>query len=130
MGKPVNSNVKRADTVPLNMKVNKEVFSDFKDELAYRGHAMNTILETFMRQYANGRFNISYSDIIQWKDDDSEIDTLSTPINKEIYLKFKTICKDEGYFLKHVITAFMYEFTNNNYIMEFVRDDKFNKEVD
>lgn len=128
MGKPVNSNVKRAETAPLNMKVNKEVFSDFKDELAYRGHAMNTILETFMKQYADERFDIPYSHIIQWKDDDSETDTLSTPINKEIYLKFKATCKDSGYFLKHVITAFMYEFTNNNYIMEFVDVDKLNKE--
>ena len=55
MGKPVSSNVKRAETTALNTKVNKEVFNNFKDSLAYKGYAMNTILEVFMQQYSNGK---------------------------------------------------------------------------
>lgn len=120
MGKPVNSNVKRAETTALNTKVNKEVFDNFKDALAYRGYAMNTILEIFMQQYANGRFNLSHEDIIKFKNDDSEVDTLNTTFNKEIYLSFKAMCKGNGYFVKHVIMAFMENFANGSYVMEYV----------
>lgn len=120
MGKPVNSNVKRAETTALNTKVNKEVFNNFKDALAYRGYAMNTMLEIFMQQYANGRFSLRHDDIIKFKNDDSEVDTLNTTFNKEIYLNFKSACKGNGYFVKYVIMAFMENFSNGNYIMEYV----------
>ena len=119
MGKPVTSNVKRAETTALNTKINKEVFSDFKDTLAYYGYAMNTVLEVFMNQYANKRIDIEHEHIIQWKKDDSEVDTLNTTFNKEIYLKFKAVCKDNGYFVKHVITSFMHKFANGDYVMEY-----------
>ena len=120
MGKPVNSNVKRAETTALNTKVNKEVFNNFKDALAYRGYAMNTMLEIFMNQYANGRFNLKHEDVVKFKNDDSEVDTLNTTFNKEIYLNFKSACKGNGYFVKHVIMAFMENFSNGNYIMEYI----------
>ena len=64
MGKPVTSNVKRADTTALNTKVNKEVLTNFKDCCAYLGYSMNVPLETFMQQYANGRFDINREDIL------------------------------------------------------------------
>lgn len=128
MGKPVSSNVKRAETTALNTKVNKEVFNNFKDCLAYKGYAMNTILEVFMQQYANGKINIEHEDIIKWKMDDSEVDTLNTTFNKEIYLDFKTTCKGKRYFVKHVIVAFMEKFSNGDYVMEYVEVNKSNKE--
>lgn len=121
MGKPVVSNVKRAETTSLNTKINKEVFSDFKDTLAYYGYAMNTVLEVFMNQYANKRIYIKHEHIIQWKKDDSEVDTLNTTFNKEIYLKFKATCKENGCFIKHVLTAFMHEFANGSYVMEYTK---------
>lgn len=124
MGKPVNSNVKRAETTALNTKVNKETFNKFKDALAYRGYAMNTMLEVFMQQYANGRLDLKYDDIIKFKNDDSEVDTLNTTFNKEIYLSFKSACKGNGYFVKHVIMAFMENFANDNYVIEYVKVDK------
>ena len=120
MGKPVNSSVKRAKTTALNTKVNKEVFKEFKDHCAYLGYPMNVVLETFMQQYANGRFEIDPKDIIKYKNDDSEMDTLNTTFNKEIYLYFKYACKSRGYFVKHVIIAFMEKFATKNYIMEYV----------
>lgn len=119
MGKPVTSNVKRAETSPLNTKINKEVLDNFKDYCAYRGVGMNILLETFMQQYNNGRFYLSNDEIIKWKNDD-ETDTFSTPINKEIYLEFKATCKSNKHFLKHVVTAFMYELTSKNFVLEFV----------
>lgn len=128
MGKPVNSNVERAETTALNTKVNKEVFINFKDTLAYYGYAMNTVLEVFMNQYANGRISIEHEDIIKFKNDGSEIDTLNTTFNKEVYLNFKAKCKDNKYFVKHVIIAFMEKFANGDYVLEYSESNKINKE--
>jgi hypothetical protein len=124
MGKPVNSSVKRAKTTALNTKVNKKVFKEFKDHCAYLGYSMNVVLETFMQQYANGRFEIDQKDILKYKNDNSEMDTLNTTFNKEIYLYFKYACKSKGYFVKHVIIAFMEKFATKNYIMEYVSVDE------
>ena len=119
MGKPVTSNVSRAETKPLNTKVNKEVFESFKDYCAYLGYPMNVVLETFMRQYANGRFKLSEDDILKFKNDDKEVDTLNTTFNKEIYLNFKSTCKGNGYFVKHVVMAFMEKFASRDFILEY-----------
>ena len=119
MGKPVTSNVSRAETKPLNTKVNKEVFESFKDYCAYLGYPMNVVLETFMRQYANGRFKLSEDDILKFKNDDKEVDTLNTTFNKEIYLEFKSTCKGNGYFVKHVVMAFMEKFASRDFILEY-----------
>lgn len=130
MGKPVTSDVSRAKTTALNTKVNKEVFESFKDYCAYLGYPMNVVLETFMRQYANGRFELGKEDILKFKNDGKEVDTLNTTFNKEIYLDFKTTCKDNGYFVKHVIIAFMEKFASRDFILEYtnVADVKRNNE--
>lgn len=128
MGKPVTSNVKRVETTALNTKVNKEMFQRFKDACAYLGYPMNVVLESFMRQYSNGRFNMDSADIIKWKNDDSEVDTLNTTFNKEIYLNFKFACKDNGYFVKHVITAFMEKFASGDFILEYVNINEIDKQ--
>ena len=120
MGKPVSSNVKRAETMPLNQKINKEVLDAFRDYLKEQGYSMNIMLETFMKQYANGKFDLSEEDILKWKKDDSELDTLSTTFNKEIYVEFKTTCKANGYFVKHVITAFMEKYISRKFVLEYV----------
>lgn len=123
MGKPVNSNVQRVEMTSISQKVNKEVFEAFKNHCKYIGYPMNVMLEVFMQQYANGRFPLKSEDIAQWKDNDSELDTLSTTLNKEIYLSFKSACKLNGYFVKQVITAFMHKFINESFIVEYVRED-------
>jgi hypothetical protein len=120
MGKPVTSNVSRAETKPLNTKVNKEVFESFKDYCAYLGYPMNVVLETFMRQYANGRFKLDEKDILKFKNDGQEEDTLNTTFNKEICLDFKSTCKSNGYFVKHVIIAFMEKFASRDFVLEYV----------
>lgn len=120
MGKPVNSNVSRAETKPLNTKVNKEAFESFKDYCAYLGYPMNVVLETFMSQYSNNRFELSEEDILKFKNNGEE-DTLSTTFNKEIYLEFKSVCISKGYFVKHVISAFMEMFASRDFILEYVK---------
>ena len=120
MGKPVTSNVSRAETTALNTKVNKEVFEAFKDCCAELGYPMNVMLETFMRQYTNGKFKLNEDDIMKFKNDGKEVDSLNTTFNKEIYIKFKFACKDNGFFLKHVVTAFMEKFATGNFVLEYV----------
>ena len=120
MGGFIKRDVKRVETTALNQKVNKEVFDAFKDICKEQGYAMNVVLETFMQQYANNRFYINEDDILKYKGDDSEVDTLNTTFSKEIYTNFKYACKDNGYFVKHVVTAFMERYASKNLIMEFV----------
>ena len=128
MGKPVTSNVSRVETTALNTKVNKEVFESFKDYCAYLGYPMNVVLETFMRQYANGRFKLDENDILKFKNDGKEVDTLNTTFNKEIYLEFKSACKLNGYFVKHVIIAFMEKFASRDFVLEYTNRTDTEKE--
>ena len=119
MGKPVSSNAQRVETTALNTKINKEVFDKFKDCCKEDGYPLNVMLETFMRQYANGRFKVDTEDILKFKNDRAEVDTLNTTFNKEIYLEFKTVCKGNGFFVKHVITAFMEKYATRSFILEY-----------
>lgn len=111
--------VEEIETTALNTKVNKEIFEKFKVCCLKQRIPMNVVLETFMKQFANGRFRISSDDILKFKNDGASVDTLSTTFNKEIYLNFKLTCKTNGYFLKYVITAFMEKFVHGEYILEF-----------
>lgn len=128
MGGFIKRDVKRVETTALNQKVNKEVFDAFKDVCKEQGYAMNVVLETFMQQYANGRFYIQKEDILKYKGDDSDVDTLNTTFSKEIYTNFKNACKSNGYFVKHVVTAFMERYANRELIMEFVDVSEVNQE--
>lgn len=110
---------KKVETAALNTKINKEVFDNFKVCCLELRYPMNVMLEIFMQQYANGRFDLSADDILKWKKDDAEVDTLNTTFNKEIYLKFKSTCKGNGYFVKHVITAFMEQFASKEFMLEY-----------
>ena len=120
MGGYIKRDVKRVETTALNTKVNKEVFDAFKDTCKEKGYPLNVMLETFMQQYANGNFCLNDDDIMKFKNDGKEMDTLNTTFNKEIYLAFKSACKLRGYFVKHVVTAFMEKYANRNLVLEYV----------
>lgn len=120
--------VKKIETTALNTKVNKEVFDNFKVRCLELRYPMNVVLEIFMQQYANGRFNVDANDILKWKKDDTEVDTLNTTFNKEIYVGFKSTCKGNGYFVKHVITAFMEKFAGGNLALEYVEAAEVNQD--
>jgi hypothetical protein len=109
----------RVETTALNTKVNKEVFDGFKVCCKELGYPLNVMLVTFMQQYANGRFELKEEDILKWKKDGSDVDTLNTTFNKEIYIDFKSTCKANGYFVKHVVTAFMEKFATKKFILEY-----------
>ena len=115
--------VQRVEHVGLNQEINREVFNGFKDYCKKRGYPMNVLLELFMQQYANNRFQFSSEEINKWKMIKCETDTLNTTIDKTIYKAFKSTCKGNGYFLKYVIIAFMEKIARNQYVMEFVETE-------
>lgn len=127
MGGFIKIDAERVETTALNTKINKEVFDKFKTYCKTLGYPMNVLLETFMQQYANERFDIDVEDILKWKNDKSEVDTLNTTFNKEIYVAFKSRCKENKFFVKHVILAFMEKYSSQNYIMEFVKLEEENE---
>ena len=116
----IKRDVERVETTALNQKINKEIFDKFKDCCKEAGYPMNVVLETFMVQYADNRFDIQANEIQKWKRKDSEVDTLNTTFSKEIYLKFKKRCKDNGFFVKYVVTAFMDKYSSKKLRMEYV----------
>lgn len=124
MGGFIKVNIDRVETTALNQKINKEVFDNFKCVCKEAGYPMNVVIETFMRQYANGRFKLSANEVEKFKNDGKPVDTLNTTFNKEIYTNFKSACKLRGFFVKHVITAFMEKYASRNFIMEFVDTTK------
>ena len=120
--------VEKVQTTALNTKVNKEAFNNFKVRCLELRYPMNVVLEIFMQQYANGRFDVNENDILKWKKDDSEVDILNTTFNKKIYVDFKSTCKGNGYFVKHVITAFMEKFASGNIALEYVEIAEVNQD--
>lgn len=128
MGGFIKIDAERVETTALNTKINKEMFDKFKVCAKTLGYPMNVLLETFMMQYANERFDIDSEDILKWKNkDEGEVDTLNTTFNKEIYLAFKSRCKENKFFIKHVILAFMEKYASGDYIMEFVKIEEENE---
>ncbi len=111
--------VEKLETKQINTKVNAEVFEEFQKKCRERNLQMCTVLETFARQYAQNRYKLSEEDILKWKKDFGETSILSTPINKEVYNQFKDEAKANGYFVKHVLMAFIEDYANKDLIMEF-----------
>lgn len=113
---------KKLPTKALNMQINKEIFYEFKVKCKERGLPLNVVIEIFMRQYGNRRYHIDKEDIIKWKDDCRETETLNSTFNKEVYDKFKDVVKRDGYFIKHVISAFVEDYVKKDLIMEFTEN--------
>lgn len=103
----------------INTKVNAEVFEEFQKKCRERNLQMCTVIETFARQYSNNRYKLNEEDILKWKDDFGKTSILSTPINKEVYNQFKDEVKENGYFVKYVLMAFIEDYANKDLIMEF-----------
>ena len=106
------------------MQINKEIFYDFKVKCKERGLPLNVVIEVFMRQYGNRRYPLERMDILRWKEDNGETETLNSTFNKEVYDKFKDVVKDDGYFIKHVISAFVEDYVKNDLIMEFTTNPR------
>lgn len=112
--------VEKMEVQAINTKINSEILEEFQKKCKERNLQMCTVIETFARQYANGRYHLSAENILKWKEDNGETSTLNTPINKEVYVKFKGAVKARGFFVKNVLSAFVEDYANNDLIMEFV----------
>lgn len=118
----IKVDVKKLPTHALNTQINKEVFYNFKVKCKQKGLPLNIVIEVFMNQYANRRYELRETDIIKWKEDSGETETLNSTFNKEIYTRFKSVVKNDGYFVRHVISAFIEDYVNNDLTMEFLKE--------
>ena len=118
----IKVDVKKLPTQALNTQINKEIFYNFKVKCKQRGLPLNIVIEVFMNQYANRKYKLRETDIIKWKEDDGETETLNSTFNKDIYARFKEVVKNDGYFVKHVVTAFIEDYVNNDLTMEFSKE--------
>ena len=116
--------VEKFELQPVNTQIDSEIFEKFQKKCKERNLQMCTVIETFARQYINGRYDIKEKDILKWKDNNNKTSTLNTPINKAIYYQFKNKVKDNGYYVRHILSAFIEDYVDNNLIMEFVEENK------
>lgn len=117
----IKVNIEKIPTQALNTQINKEIFYEFKVKCKQKRLPLNVVIEVFMNQYANGRYELKEADIIKWGEDNEETETLNSTFNKEVYTKFKNVVKDNGHFVKHVISAFIEDYVNNDLTMEFLK---------
>lgn len=115
---------KKMPTKALNMQINKEIFYEFKVKCKERGLPLNVVIEVFMRQYGNGKYHLDREDILKWKDNNGETETLNSTFNKEVCDKFKDAVKYDGFFIRYVITAFVEDYVKNDLIMEYTTNHK------
>lgn len=113
---------KKLPTKALNMQINKEIFYEFKVKCKERGLPLNIVIEVFMRQYGNKKYPLDEMDIRRWQEDNGETETLNSTFNKEVYDKFKDVVKRDGYFIKHVISAFVEDYVKKDLIMEYTEN--------
>ena len=115
---------KKLPTKALNMQINSEIFYKFKVKCKERGLPLNIVIEIFMRQYADRKYHLNEENIIKWKEDIGKTETLNSTFNKEIYDNFKYAVKSDGYYIKHIISAFVEDYVNNDLVMQFTKNHK------
>lgn len=115
---------KKLPTKALNMQINKEIFYEFKVKCKERGLPLNVAIEVFMRQYGDRKYHLDKEDILKWKDDNRETETLNSTFNKEVYDRFKDVVKYDGFFIKHVISAFVEDYVKNDLVMYYATNDR------
>jgi hypothetical protein len=119
--------VEKHETQQVNLKIDAEIFEEFQKKCKMRNLQMCTVIETFARQYADNKFHLDKKKILKWKNSnnaDVPTSTLNTPVNKEVYQKFKDKVKDSKLFVKHVLSAFIEEYAKNDYVLELTKVDK------
>lgn len=117
----IKVDVEKLPTHQINMKVNENIFYNFKVKCKQRGLPMNVVIETFMNQYTNGKYYLDKEDVLKSMASQGIKETLNTPVNKEAYDKFKNTVKANGMFVKYVIGAFIEDYATNDLVLEFTR---------
>lgn len=114
--------VEKFELQPINTKIDSDIFEKFQIKCKERNLQMCTVIEVFARQYVNNRYVLEEINIIKWASGSGETSTLNTPINKDVYCQFKDKVKADGHYIKHVLSAFIEDYTKNDMIMEFVKE--------
>lgn len=114
--------VEKFELQPVNTKIDSDIFEKFQKKCKERNLQMCTVVETFARQYINNRYKLNETDIVKWTSHSGKTSTLNTTMNKVVYSKFKDRVKSDGHYIKHVLSAFIEDYTNNDMIMEFVKE--------
>lgn len=73
----ISNDISKLKSSALNTTINAEVLAAFRLKCKQQGIAMNTILETFMRQYIKGGFYLKFgreSGMVEVEIDESEAD--------------------------------------------------------
>ncbi|MBQ6846567.1 MAG: hypothetical protein IJO61_05490 [Oscillospiraceae bacterium] len=118
MGRPVNSKVKREETVALHMEVNKYAFRKFRDSLAKYGYPMNVMLEIFMRQYVLGKILLDEENVLFFREYVGEKELLRTTVNREVRDRYFTFCRENGMPTRIPIIVFMQEYSEGKFVPE------------
>ena len=117
----IRAEAERLPTKAMNLQVNKNILNDFRVKCKERGLVLNNVIEVFVRQYGNRRYYLNRENILKWKDDNVKKETLNCMVDKEAYNKFKKIVKDDKMYVRHVVSAFIEDYINNDLILEFVK---------
>ena len=126
----IRAEAERLPTKAMNIQVDKNILHNFRVKCKERGLVLNNVIEVFVRQYGNRRYELDRDNILKWKDNNVETDTLNCMIDKEAYNKFKDIVKSNRLYIRHVISAFIEDYINNDLILEFVKENNNKQEVD
>lgn len=118
----IKVDVEAPPTQALNTQINRDIFYEFKVKCKQKRLPLNIVLEVFMNQYANRKYSLRETDIIRWGEDRGEIETLNSTFNKKVYTKFKNVVNNDGHFVRHVISAFIEDYVNNDLTMEFLKE--------
>lgn len=128
MGSPIRIETERFETQAINMQINSGIYEEFQKRCKKRNLPMYVVIETFCRQYANGRYILDEDSIEKWENNNESTSTLNTSINKEVYANFKDVVKARKFYVRYVLSAFIEDYGRNCPIMEFVgRDTKLTK---
>lgn len=124
----IQVDAKRLPVAYLNTQVDSESLYKFRVKCKERGLVLNNVIETFVIQYSKGRYKLKETNILKYENDNGETETINCAVDKAAYNKFKNVVKDNGYYIKHIINAFIEDYVENNLITEFT--DRIHEEVD
>lgn len=124
MGGFIRSNAERVKTKQISAKIDKEVCDDFKDYCKIFGYPINIMIEIFMKQFVDGKFVIECDKNNKRDNNVEEKTVINTTVNLEVYNEFKSYCKENGYFVNAIFTAFMKQFIEEDYVLEFKKVEK------
>lgn len=119
MGGFIRSDVERVETKQISTTINKEVCEDFKDWCKIKGYPINVMIEIFMSQYVDGKFLIDLENAKIWNDKTKDKIVLNTTVDLKVFNDFKDCCKIIKYPINAMLTAFMKQFIDEEYVLEF-----------